>query len=255
MNLPTGINYTVEEQDEAGFVATYTGETGTICLAPSTASITNTKDEGGLIVSKSVVSDVDADKDIAFTFTVKLKEEAGTAINGTYGDMNFENGVATFTLKDSETASATGLPGGIKYEVTEEANNLFETTSENEEGVTAENASAAAFRNTRKTGTIELSKAVVSDIQAEETAAYSFKIVLKNGGQNLNGVYGGITFNDGNATVTVLLDDSVDDKKDAVLDVMGSALLKLKEFEETVPQILVEIRKKRQEMEDSITIV
>ena len=106
--------------------------------------------------------------------------------------------------------------------------------------------------------------------QIEKCAPEKLKIVDENTGEQVFMVsigesggsvisqeicWGSHVSNDGNATVTVLLDDSVDDKKDAVLDVMGSALLKLMEFEETVPQILDEIRKKRQEMEDCITIV
>ena len=199
--LPTGVTYTVEEKTENGFVPTYAGETGTICTAPSTASITNTKDEGGLIVSKSVVSDVEADKDIEFTFTVTLKD--GT-IKGTYGDMEFTDSVATFKLKDGESKSASGLPKGIEYEVEETPNELFETTSVNAEGKTAENANVAAFTNTRKTGELEISKTVVSDIPAEQTKAYTFDVELSVGEQILNGVYSGITFTEGKATVTVL---------------------------------------------------
>ena len=94
--LPTGVTYTVEEETESGFAPTYTGKTGTICMAPSTASITNTKDEGGLIVSKSVVSAIEADKGIEFNFTVTLED---TTISGPYGDMEFTDGVATFKNK------------------------------------------------------------------------------------------------------------------------------------------------------------
>ena len=44
--------------------------------------------------------------------------------------MTFENGVATFTLKHNEKKTATGLPAGISYEVTEsEANQDGYTTT------------------------------------------------------------------------------------------------------------------------------
>ena len=41
-------------------------------------------------------------------------------IKGTYGDMTFTNGVATFTLKHKEVKTAKGLPTGITYTVTED---------------------------------------------------------------------------------------------------------------------------------------
>ena len=81
---------------------------------------------GNLTVSKVVAGNAgDTTKD--FTFTVKLGDET---INGSYGDMTFENGVATFTLKHNEKKTATGLPAGISYKVTEsEANQDGYTTT------------------------------------------------------------------------------------------------------------------------------
>ena len=49
-------------------------------------------------------------------------------INGTYGDMTFLNGVATFKLKDGEAKTAYSLPSGIRYTVTEETAAGFTTT-------------------------------------------------------------------------------------------------------------------------------
>ena len=48
-------------------------------------------------MSKTVISDAAADKEetTKFTFTVTLGDKT---INGKYGDMTFENGVATFEL-------------------------------------------------------------------------------------------------------------------------------------------------------------
>ena len=62
-------------------------------------------------------------KNLAFNFTVTLGDET---IDGTYGEMTFTDGIATFTLKDGETKSATGIPSGISYEVTEEPNDLLQ---------------------------------------------------------------------------------------------------------------------------------
>ena len=52
-----------------------------------------------------------------FHFTVTLGDKT---LSGTYGDMEFTGGVATFTLKHGESATATGLPAGITYTVTED---------------------------------------------------------------------------------------------------------------------------------------
>ncbi len=76
----------------------------------------NQKSEtGALAVSKVVTGHSLGDKKKAFDFTVSLD----LSISGTYGDMIFTDGVAQFQLKDSETVTATGLPVGVTYTVTE----------------------------------------------------------------------------------------------------------------------------------------
>ena len=52
----------------------------------------------------------------SFTFTVTLEDRT---INGTYGEMTFVDGVATFTLRHGQSVTAVGLPAGIPYTVTE----------------------------------------------------------------------------------------------------------------------------------------
>lgn len=79
-------------------------------------TVTNTLNHGDLTVSKTVTGDHgETEKD--FHFTVTLSD---TSVNGTYGDMTFQNGVAAFTLKHTESKTAAGLPAGISYEVAEE---------------------------------------------------------------------------------------------------------------------------------------
>ena len=48
-----------------------------------------------------------------FTFTLTLSDKT---INGTYGDMNFENGIAEFSLKHNEVKTASSLPSGMCLE-------------------------------------------------------------------------------------------------------------------------------------------
>ena len=78
------------------------------------------------------------DKDKEFHFTVTLDDKT---ISGKFGDMDFADGVATFTLKHGQRATATGLPAGIGYTVEEtEANqDGYVTTSKGDKGTVPEN--------------------------------------------------------------------------------------------------------------------
>lgn len=112
---------------------------------------------GALEVTKSV-SGNRGDKSKDFHFTVTL---SGTSSNGefkseefsgTYGDMTFEKGVATFTLKHGETKTALNLPAGLQYAVVEEEADKdgYTTTSSNSEGkIKAGYKATASFNNHR----------------------------------------------------------------------------------------------------------
>ncbi len=85
---------------------------------------------GSLTVSKTVTG-AGGSTTQEFTFTVTLSD---TSINGTYGDLTFVDGVASFTLRHGESVTATGLPEGIEYTVEETAANGYNTTSESASG-------------------------------------------------------------------------------------------------------------------------
>lgn len=73
------------------------------------------------------------------------------------------------------------------------------------------------------------------------------------GSINENGVcFGSYTNEGGLATVTVLLDDDVDDRLQAIKDVAGQALLDLNDIEKDIPQILKDITDKEAEIEKLI---
>ena len=85
----------------------------------------------------------------AFNFTVTLKD---TGINGTFGEMTFTDGAATFALKHGESKTAKDLPAGITYTVTEaEADqDGYTTTAANASGRIVKDATVtAAFTNTK----------------------------------------------------------------------------------------------------------
>ena len=90
----------------------------------------------------------------------------------------------------------------------------------------------------------------------EDDGEALFKVACGPGGGSVNqcGIcWGSYTSGEGYATVTVLLDEDVEDKKEAVTDVMGSAILDLAEIEETIPGLLAEIEEKRRKIAAFIT--
>lgn len=101
-------------------------ETGMLALTANSdlsaleGSVINSKEGGNLAVKKKVSSTRSEDKTRDYGFKVTLGDKT---INGKYGDMEFKDGVATFTLKDNETKRAAALPlnekGELKYEVVE----------------------------------------------------------------------------------------------------------------------------------------
>lgn len=156
--IPSGSSYTVEEatssEDNAlKYDVTSNGSLGTLS-ADATAAFTNTVQVGTLSVTKHVEGEVNSTRN--FTFTVKLGG-SGANLTGTYGDMKFSNGEATFTLADGQTKTASNLPAGATYTVTEEPNDSYTTTSENAEGTIAKDAtSQASFTNTRSMSSLPL---------------------------------------------------------------------------------------------------
>ncbi len=103
---------------------------------------------GDLTVTKTVDGTA-GDTSKAFNFTVTLKD---TGINGTFGEMTFTDGAATFALKHGESKTAKDLPAGITYTVTEaEADqDGYTTTDANASGsIIKDDTAAVTFTNTR----------------------------------------------------------------------------------------------------------
>lgn len=182
--LPSGTGYVVTEESYAneGYITTKTGDTGSIIGGSvQTAAFTNTRDTyGGLVVTKTVDGNAPIEG-AEFSFTVTLSD---TSITGTYGEMNFENGVATFTLKNGGSRTATGLPNGITYEVTEEDYSAdgYVTTSEGATGtITGGETVTAAFTNTRNVtpqyGSLTVKKTVNGDL-ADKEQYFNFTITF-----------------------------------------------------------------------------
>lgn len=218
--LIPGINYTVEEINiPDGYTTAEAVKTGSLDMTGSAADFINICPEeqpetGNLIVSKSVTGS-GADAANEFTFTVTLSD---TSIRGTYGDMTFTDGIATFTLKANERKAATGLPAGVTYTVSESDNSGYTVTVNNTDATTAngtilkDETAVAAFNNHKDSGGegnvgggsgTSPAPAKVT-IRAEKTldgqvpAGSSFTFVLKdqdgNVMQTANNVSGNIDF-------------------------------------------------------------
>ena len=206
--LPAGVSYTVEESDNEGYTVTKANETGTIQTgATATAAFENYKDnEGedpdppvppaastGNLTVTNMVSGSGSDPNKEFTFTVTLDD---TNIDGTYGDMTFTNGVATFTLKHGESKTAIDLPAGVSYTVEESDNSGYTVTKTNETGTLQTGVTAtAAFENYKGSsgggggddtpdpeGDVKITKTVTGNKAPAEDISYEFKIWVKSSG-------------------------------------------------------------------------
>ena len=134
--------YTIEETLPPGYEDRYD-----VAYDQENFTVTNTR-KGDLCVEKEVTGS-DGQRNRDFTFTVTLND---TTIQGTYGDMTFEDGVATFTLRHGQSATAEDLPAGLGYTVVErEANtNRYRTTYMGETGTIPAGDTAVAHVENRR---------------------------------------------------------------------------------------------------------
>ena len=87
------------------------------------STITNEVQTGSLLIAKQVKGEDDPKK--KYHFTLKLLKEANegaetVSLNGTFGDVTFENGVAEFDVKAGSYVRVKGLPAGVYYTVQED---------------------------------------------------------------------------------------------------------------------------------------
>ena len=205
--LPAGISYTVTETEAGkdGYVTTPDGGTirGKIeANKTATAAFTNTKNVyGGLTVTKTVAGNA-GDKDRKWNFTVTLSDKG---ISDTYGGMSFKDGVATFTLKHNQTMTATGLPAGIDYFVSEAeaSQDGYTTRATGASGrIPAEGTATAAFTNMKSIprGNLSVSKTVSGSNPPSKTA-FGFTVILSD--RAVDGRFGEMTFRSGVAEFTL----------------------------------------------------
>jgi hypothetical protein len=145
--------YTVEEEISDALNGVYTATVSDPTTDGNTISYTVTNTlitTGSLTVSKSISGNSAASTD-EFTFKVTLSD---TTFTGKHGDMTFENGVATVTLKGGESATATDIPQNTTYTVEEtSAGEYTSYVGENQTStatgtIVARATQTAAFTNT-----------------------------------------------------------------------------------------------------------
>ena len=206
-DIPVNATYTVTETEAGkdGYVTTPNVPiSGKIEAGKdATASFTNSKTilRGGLTVTKTVAGNA-GDKGREWNFTVTLGD---TSISDIYGDMSFKDGVATFTLKHGEQKTATGLPAGIDYFVSEaEASRDGYTTRATDASgqIPAEGTATAAFTNMKSIprGNLSVSKTVSGSNPPSKTA-FGFTVILSD--RTVDGRFGEMTFRSGVAEFTL----------------------------------------------------
>ena len=111
-------------------------------------------DTGDLSLTKEV-SGEGADTEREFSFTVTLSDDT---ISGVYGDMVFDDGVATVKAKHGQTVNAIDLPAGVTYKIVEiEANqDGYATSSTGETGAILKDEVAEAVFVNHKEKTVEV---------------------------------------------------------------------------------------------------
>ena len=92
-------------------------------------------------------------KDQEFKYTVELEYEDGTKVNGEFGGLTFVDGKASFTLKDGESKTLSGLPDNATYAVTQEKVDAYTTKVDGEEtnvatgSVSSDSETSVSFTN------------------------------------------------------------------------------------------------------------
>lgn len=132
--------------------------------------------EGSVSITKQVIGEANCDKEFKFTLTLPYHTDD---VNGKYGDLNFEKGVAKFALKAGETKIAEHLPYGAWYIVEEDPTTGYRIGMTNQSGeVPLADIVPVTFTNT-KLPDLSLSKTVTGEM-GNKTKKFEFVINLKD---------------------------------------------------------------------------
>lgn len=170
-NLPVGMKYTVTETVVNGYVCNSTNNEGNIKEEKTVAEFVNTCDPselGSISISKEVVGD-GADIDKEFSFTAK-----------------FGSVIESFTLKDGEVKTFTGIPVDTEYTIAESDYSKDGYTPEVKEfkgKILNSDATIIPFKNiytpdeNNQKGNIKVSKTVKGE-NADKNKEFKFTIAF-----------------------------------------------------------------------------
>ena len=162
----------IYDDDEDNYLSKY------LYIAP----VAPEPDTGDLSLTKEV-SGEGADTEREFSFTVTLSDDT---ISGVYGDMVFDDGVATVKAKHGQTVNAIDLPAGVTYKIVEiEANqDGYATSSTGETGAILKDEVAEAVFVNHKEKTVEVLVEKIWKLNDGGTATESVKVaLLRNGAE------------------------------------------------------------------------
>ena len=196
--VPTADGYTVDKTVEKGNITNGT---------TAEATFTNTRNVGGLTVTKKTVGNGLDEPGVwkEFDITVTLEAPTGVDLVGTVNgvalpaDGTITKGVwsKTFTLKANESVTFTGLPEGTAYTVSEEdytAQGFITTitpqtgTIEVEDGATEAPTVEVTVTNTRNVGGLTIAK-IVTGSGSSASDTFTFRLELENDAVNVDGEY------------------------------------------------------------------
>ncbi len=213
--IPTGTAYTVSEKPVTNYTSDKPNDTAAGAIKNTAESVlfTNTysfveRELGGITVTKVVFGDAeDMLRDYHFTLTLSDR-----TINQKFGDIEFVDGVASFTLKNGESVSAEGIPSNLEYTAAEEEADMFGLTTSSLNGyglIPVGETVDVIFLNERAevlTGSLKVSKTVVG---TAEDMSRSFDFIVTLGDASISGLYGGMSFNGGVATLSLRSGESI----------------------------------------------
>ena len=160
-NLPVRMGYTITEQSKGGWLlARVDGEAEGEVPYRATAEIAFVNEKqtatGSLVVTKELAGELDADDaDTVFNFMLMLDDNTITTADAEEYGVQFENGIASFSLKGGESITIANLPAGVGYTIAEvrQTGWTLQSVSGADTGVVPKNDTAEIVFTNLKNGT------------------------------------------------------------------------------------------------------
>lgn len=160
-NLPVRMGYTITEQSKGGWLlARVDGDAEGKVPYRATAEIAFVNEKqtatGSLVVTKELAGELDADDaDTVFNFMLMLDDNTITTADAEEYGVQFENGIASFSLKGGESITIANLPAGVGYTIAEVRRTgwTLQSVSGADTGVVPKNDTAEIVFTNLKNGT------------------------------------------------------------------------------------------------------